>query len=324
MRKLVLAVSLFIFAGLCFAQSNTYGPTTKNDQTWQIAILVRPDASVSIQQTMLALLKANPNAFSNNNVYQLNPGVTLKIPSLSDIQSIDANNALQQVAAQEKAWQQQTKTTKKYALKPIKIDTKNSKLLTNQLKQMQMSQQKTQKLLTDLQMQYQSVGKTLMTFDQQYQQRIAEIEKQNSTTQTQLKALQTQLTSLQSSVTQMQQKPSGFMSSVTAYIQSAEKAYGTNAIKMLLIAVTILILLLIFISIIRRRKKLHKLQQDLDTKSEYDFMGSQEGVGAKLDLARAYIDMGDKQAAKAALEEVMQKGDEKQIAEAKTLMEKTN
>ena len=40
----------------------------------------------------------------------------------------------------------------------------------------------------------------------------------------------------------------------------------------------------------------------------------------KLDLARAYIDMGDHEGARSILEEVVEKGDTKQQQEAKALI----
>ena len=43
-------------------------------------------------------------------------------------------------------------------------------------------------------------------------------------------------------------------------------------------------------------------------------------VGTKLDLARAYIDMGDPDGARGILEEVMSEGDSEQKQEAKTLI----
>jgi len=57
---------------------------------------------------------------------------------------------------------------------------------------------------------------------------------------------------------------------------------------------------------------------------EYDYWGSREGVLAKLDLARAYIDMGEIQQAKETLQEVIQKGSDLQKEEALHLLSKLN
>ena len=44
-------------------------------------------------------------------------------------------------------------------------------------------------------------------------------------------------------------------------------------------------------------------------------------VGTKLDLARAYMDMGDPDGARGILEEVIAEGDETQQADARELLE---
>lgn len=59
-----------------------------------------------------------------------------------------------------------------------------------------------------------------------------------------------------------------------------------------------------------------------DTTEEYDFLGSQEGVGAKLDLARAYLAMEDYTAARDVLAEVAKQGDAEQREQASQLLSK--
>ncbi len=49
-----------------------------------------------------------------------------------------------------------------------------------------------------------------------------------------------------------------------------------------------------------------------------------EEVGTKLDLAKAFVDMGDEDAAKETLTEVMEQGDQTQIQQAKDLLDKLN
>jgi pilus assembly protein FimV len=44
-------------------------------------------------------------------------------------------------------------------------------------------------------------------------------------------------------------------------------------------------------------------------------------VGTKLDLARAYVDMGDPSGARSILEEVLDEGDESQRQQAQQLLE---
>jgi pilus assembly protein FimV len=50
--------------------------------------------------------------------------------------------------------------------------------------------------------------------------------------------------------------------------------------------------------------------------------GEEEDIGTKLDLARAYIDMGDSEGASEFLEEVLEEGNEQQKAQAKKLLDR--
>ncbi|MFT5084330.1 MAG: pilus assembly protein FimV, partial [Lentisphaeria bacterium] len=76
-----------------------------NDTLWEIAAQVRPDRSVSIQQTMLAIQRDNPQAFINNNINLLKKGQVLRIPSRDALTSVyDSENAVREVAAQNADW----------------------------------------------------------------------------------------------------------------------------------------------------------------------------------------------------------------------------
>ncbi|MBO6657974.1 MAG: hypothetical protein JJ934_13820, partial [Pseudomonadales bacterium] len=67
------------------------------------------------------------------------------------------------------------------------------------------------------------------------------------------------------------------------------------------------------------------LGDDLDLDlgdDDLDELNLDEDAGSKLDLARAYIEMGDNDGAKPLLEEVVSEGDEAQISEANELLGK--
>ena len=60
-----------------------------------------------------------------------------------------------------------------------------------------------------------------------------------------------------------------------------------------------------------------------DEEEEFDFFdASGDEAATKLDLARAYMDMGDEEGARVILEDVIESGNEKQIAEAQNMMER--
>lgn len=75
-----------------------------NDTLWEIASQVRPDRGVSIQQTMLAIQRLNPDAFINNNINLLKGGQVLRIPERSEIEEYTKQRAVQEVASQNAAW----------------------------------------------------------------------------------------------------------------------------------------------------------------------------------------------------------------------------
>ncbi len=83
-----------------------YGPTVTGDTLWSIAKAMRPDRSVSIQQMMLALMRANPEAFINGNINGLKRGEVLRLPEISDMQLHDKQEAFNEALAQNNLWQE--------------------------------------------------------------------------------------------------------------------------------------------------------------------------------------------------------------------------
>jgi len=83
-----------------------YGPTQRNDTLWTIAQQVRPDSGVSIEQTMQGLLRANPEAFVNNNINNLKAGYVLRVPAREDLTSISRAEAARESRAQYAAWRE--------------------------------------------------------------------------------------------------------------------------------------------------------------------------------------------------------------------------
>lgn len=81
-----------------------YGPTRRHDTLWAIAQYVRPDSDLSIEQTMLGLLRANPEAFVNNNINNLKAGYVLRVPSREEIASISRGAARREAHQQYAAW----------------------------------------------------------------------------------------------------------------------------------------------------------------------------------------------------------------------------
>ena len=68
----------------------------RGDTLWGIAQRVRPDNRLAINQVMLAIFEANPDAFAGN-INRLTAGAELRIPSADDIFRINRGDALSEV-----------------------------------------------------------------------------------------------------------------------------------------------------------------------------------------------------------------------------------
>lgn len=83
----------------------SYGPVADGQTLWSIANANRPDASVTVNQMMLAIQRANPEAFIGDNINQLKRGAVLRIPASEEALQIGQAEAAQLVRAQAEAWQ---------------------------------------------------------------------------------------------------------------------------------------------------------------------------------------------------------------------------
>lgn len=88
-----------------------YGPVASGQTLWSIAQQVRTDDSLSHNQIMMALLRANPDAFIGNNINRLKRGAVLRIPSRADIQALAAAEAAAQVRSQMQSWRGEATAT---------------------------------------------------------------------------------------------------------------------------------------------------------------------------------------------------------------------
>ncbi|HET8941818.1 MAG TPA: FimV/HubP family polar landmark protein [Rudaea sp.] len=87
------------------ASGGQYGPVAQGETLSEIARATRPDESTNLNKVMLAMLKANPNAFFNDNINALKRGAILRIPSADEIEATgSALQAAAQVREQNQAW----------------------------------------------------------------------------------------------------------------------------------------------------------------------------------------------------------------------------
>ena len=75
----------------------------RGDTLWGIAQRMRPDSRLTMNQTMLAIFEANPEAFSGN-INRLKAGASLRIPSADDVFQIARGDAYSEVKRQNDTW----------------------------------------------------------------------------------------------------------------------------------------------------------------------------------------------------------------------------
>lgn len=83
-----------------------FGPVAGGQTLSQIASSLRP-GDVGLNQMMVALLRANPEAFIDGNINQLKRGAILRIPGASELTSLSAAEAAAIVREQTESWQQE-------------------------------------------------------------------------------------------------------------------------------------------------------------------------------------------------------------------------
>ncbi len=87
------------------AADGSLGAVQANDTAWGLALAHRPDRTVSVQQMMLALLRANPAAFIRQNVNQLRRGAILRMPTREEMGQLAQHEAVEEIQRQHQLWQ---------------------------------------------------------------------------------------------------------------------------------------------------------------------------------------------------------------------------
>lgn len=84
------------------ATGGTYGPVQRAETLWAIADRLRPEG-VTINQMMIAIYRANPEAFGGN-INVLRAGATLRLPDSTDLATLTTTVANAEVQRQTDEW----------------------------------------------------------------------------------------------------------------------------------------------------------------------------------------------------------------------------
>jgi pilus assembly protein FimV len=94
------------------------------DTLWKITEAALADSSASVNQKMIAILQANPNAFIKGNINRLKNGRVLRIPTNEEVANVGYQQALDLVGGQNQAWSAEKKSAQKAVLTSI-VPTKS-------------------------------------------------------------------------------------------------------------------------------------------------------------------------------------------------------
>lgn len=305
MRKLLVAIITLMFILPCMAK--VYGPTKTTDHLWRIAVHVKP-SSATEQQTMVAILRQNPEAFLADNINGLKTGYYLRIPTAASIKNISRQRAINIVHKQNQSW-------KKTPTKRIRTSTITKSINYNRkailrVATMELQNQKDiltlQSQINNITSHVNKINDQISSLESKYQTRLTNIEQNDSVQQASIQKTNQQVQNINTQVQQVQTDTQQ-QRNIYRYILAA------------MIAVILLIIILLII-LIKRCKKQPVIQKESEQDADYDFMGSDESIPSKLDLARTYIDMGDAKDAKKVLQEIIQIGNAEQQQEAKDLL----
>ena len=117
----VLAVLLLIVHDLPVWAADTYGPTRRGDTLWDIAGNVYRGDAVTRDQGMLALLRANPDAFGSpcNASSPLRTGAVLQVPPPAEATALSADAAQREFQRQMQEWAQHRRSREPLVCPPV-------------------------------------------------------------------------------------------------------------------------------------------------------------------------------------------------------------
>lgn len=275
-KYLAISIGILLISQNSMALQKYYGPTTPDERLWNIANFTRPSNEVSTQQMALAIFKANPKAF-NKNMNMLYTGVRLRIPNYEEIQKIN-NNPIEFVQSQ-----QPTVNTVLYQQEIADLN--------QQIKEMK---QQTDNRLTNLEVSHDSIHH-------------------------QLNGVANRVNAIFNTVALHGESINKLVDDMNHTILKRKHMTQIALSLSEIILGSIVVILLAMIvgltySLFRQKPspqtspKPQKTKPLDDEEDEYDFINSAEGIPAKLNLARAYIEMENRESALKILEEVLAEG----------------
>lgn len=189
---------------------------------------------------------------------------------------------------------------------------------------------------TSLQTQLLQLNQRTLLFQQQSDERMALLDKNNQSIANQVKDLNQMIVFLTTQVTQLRAVQEKLIAGTTGEFNHSPRAFWQEWLMTLqrfgsmgywnIGIFAVLLLMFGFLSgrLLRRSPKIALMTQsdNIEEKSDYDFMTTHEAVPAMLDLARSYVAMEEYQQARDVLRQALEKGNSEQKTEANDLLQK--
>ena len=200
----------------------------------------------------------------------------------------------------------------------------------------------------ELEQQITQLNQANVVFQQQTDQRIDVLNQEHNSLQGKLTKLNDVLGMLNQEVNQLGQQITTAQKQISAPTTPGQKTTAvipvmhdftqqtatSNTTQYVLYAILALLLIIILMLVTRRSgfqmravaeprsssSAANDGRDTGDTEDEYDFMGSEEAIPAKLDLARAYVAMEDYKSARKVLEQIAKIGNKDQQTEAREML----
>ncbi len=300
------------------------------DTLWGIASRVRPDESVSIQQTMLALQRMNPRAFLHGNINLLLSGQILRIPDISEILADTVISATDDIQTQNREYESLIESG------VVQIDGE-LRLLAADIDSGQ-GTRSVDSRITDLENELAVVREDLdgvHRTNMELNARLDTSAQQIETLHEIIRVKDAQLAAVEAELKEMKEKAA---EAFPLSVLTGSGPVWANPWVLAGLGVLMVSGLAIIMVFLRRRREEADLEQDFDTVviGETDQEATDEEVAPdaahnedldgnvtnKLDLAQAYIEMGDTEEALTLLEQVIAQGDELDAQAARELVNK--
>lgn len=282
---------------------------------------------------MQAAKKSNPSVGSNTNNGAITSNATTQLPN-----EAITNNVAPPIA----------QTSPVESLNNQDLNSTTSSITEPQAQNMNTlpSANPANNTLQNLEAELSQLNQSILLFQQQDNQRIEDLAAKNNIQEEKIQKLGQALLLLDQEVGQLtntiQSLKHAPISQGSSSLGNDSEILSTILVKYEYLFIFLVIAALAFFAVsrIKPRKKIETpiaitavaapgvaevaVASENDTEAEYDYLGSNEAIPAKLDLARAYIAMEDFENARKVLDEVISVGNKHQQQEARSLLEKTS